>query len=170
MIVGGRVLDLGTAAGVLDDAAIAVSDGVIVAVAGRADVEDAWVRPVSPVEVGRTRRPLPRSWAPICSRGGEGREVQLRRDPHRQSSVLPTDFHSLDRGVGDLTPHRSRAERVGLETRPQPAPRPPGPPLRATRRPGRDVAMTGDGPDDQRELTPLAAARRAPDDPLEQVA
>jgi 5-methylthioadenosine/S-adenosylhomocysteine deaminase len=43
LIVGGRVLDLRAESGVLDGAAIAIRDGVIVAVADRVDLEDSWI-------------------------------------------------------------------------------------------------------------------------------
>lgn len=42
MITGGRILDLGAESGVLDDAGIAVRDGVIVGVCPRAEVESSW--------------------------------------------------------------------------------------------------------------------------------
>jgi 5-methylthioadenosine/S-adenosylhomocysteine deaminase len=42
LIIGGRILDLSVASGVLDHSAIAVRDGLIVAVGDRADLEAAW--------------------------------------------------------------------------------------------------------------------------------
>ncbi len=43
LIVGGRILDLRAKSGVLDGAAIAIRDGVIVAVGDRVELEDAWM-------------------------------------------------------------------------------------------------------------------------------
>ena len=42
LIVGGRILDLSTESAVIDGAAIAIRDGVIVAVGDRVELEDAW--------------------------------------------------------------------------------------------------------------------------------